>query len=120
MTNQTGIVGNHAENLALKYLQKNHLNLIESNFSCRYGEIDLVMQDSDYLVFVEVRHRKSQRFGGALASVDARKQNKLRRTAEYYLIRHKKTDCPCRFDILCVDGNLSAPTYDWIHNAFYF
>ena len=118
MTNPTGIVGNHAENLALKYLQRKKLTLIESNFFCRHGEIDLVMQDSDYLVFVEVRHRKSNKFGGAIASIDVRKQNKLRRSAEYYLIKHKKTDSPCRFDILCVDGNLSAPNYDWIHNAF--
>ena len=118
MTNQTGIVGNHAENLALKYLQIKGFRLIQCNFSCRHGEIDLVMQDSDYLVFVEVRHRKNQRFGGALASVDIRKQNKLRRAAEYYLIRHKKTDCPCRFDILCLDGDLGDPQYNWIQNAF--
>ena len=116
--NLTGIRGNRAENLALKFLKKQHLKLVERNFNCRYGEIDLVMQDADYLVFVEVRYRKDQRFGGALASIDERKQGKLRRSAEHYLIRHKKTDSPCRFDILCATGSINRPTFDWIKNAF--
>lgn len=116
--NLTGIVGNRAEKLAVKYLEKRGLRLRQRNFSSRYGEIDLIMQDADYLVFVEVRYRKSQQFGGALASIDTRKQGKLRRTAEFYLISNKSTDSPCRFDILCVDGDLSNPIYDWIKNAF--
>jgi putative endonuclease len=76
------------------------------------------MRDGSYLVFVEVRHRKSQKYGGALESVDLHKQRKLRKAAEYYLIRNKKTDSPCRFDILCVDGDLTEPKYNWIKNAF--
>lgn len=114
----TGIRGNRAENLALKHLRKAGLKLIERNFSSRYGEIDLIMQDNDYLVFVEVRYRKNQNFGGALESVDQRKQNKLRLTAQYYLQKNKRTDYPCRFDILCVAGNLMSPQIEWIENAF--
>ena len=116
--NQTGIIGNHAENLALKFLQKQRLVLIERNFNCRYGELDLIMQEDNYLVFIEVRYRKDQRFGGALASIDLRKQAKLRRSAEHYLIKHKRTDSPCRFDILCIDGSLSRPRFNWLENAF--
>jgi len=112
------MIGNRAEKLALKHLKKKGLKLIETNFNCRYGEIDLIMQDDDYLVFVEVRYRKNQQYGGALASIDQHKQLKLRRSAEYYLMRYKKTDSPCRFDILCVDGSLNNPHYDWIDNAF--
>jgi len=99
-------------------LRKHGLALIELNFSCRYGEIDLILQDQAYLVFVEVRYRKSSLYGGAIASIDARKQGKLRRSAEYYLIKRKKPDCACRFDILCIDGNLDKPQFNWVQNAF--
>jgi putative endonuclease len=76
------------------------------------------MQDNDYLVFVEVRYRKNADFGGALESIDYRKQGKLRRTAEFYLQKHKRTESPCRFDILCLSGQLSNPDINWIKNAF--
>lgn len=114
----TGILGNQAEKLAQQFLKKQGLKTLHNNFHCRYGEIDIVMQDQDYLVFVEVRHRKSANFGGALESVDKHKQRKLRNTAEHYLIKHKKNDTPCRFDILCVNGDLNKPEIDWIQNAF--
>lgn len=116
--NPTGIIGGRAEKLALKFLRKQRLVLIEANFNCRYGEIDLIMRDGDYLVFIEVRYRKDQRFGGALQSIDRRKQSKLRRSAEHYLLQKKRTDCACRFDVLCVSGSLFRPSYDWIENAF--
>ncbi|MCL4122981.1 UNVERIFIED_CONTAM: hypothetical protein GTU68_063356 [Idotea baltica] len=112
------MLGDRAENLAYRFLKKQGLSLHQKNYRCRFGEIDIVMQDSDYLVFVEVRHRKSNNFGGALESVDSRKQMKLRKSAEHYLIKHKKTDTPCRFDILCVNGDLNKPEIDWIQNAF--
>jgi len=114
----TGILGNRAEKLALKFLKKSGLKPHENNYSCRFGEIDLIMWDQDYLVFVEVRYRKSGSFGGALESVDTRKQTKLRRTAEHYLQNLKNNDVPCRFDILCINGNLNKPEYQWIKNAF--
>lgn len=114
----TGILGDRAENLALKYLKRQGLTLRERNFNSRYGEIDLIMQHGEYLVFVEVRYRKNQSFGGALESVDARKQGKLRRAAEFYLLKYKLGDSACRFDILCIAGSLSNPEFQWIENAF--
>jgi len=114
----TGTLGNRAEKLAYQFLKKQGLKLVQKNYHCRFGEIDIIMLDSDYLVFVEVRHRKSKQFGGALESVDDRKQRKLRHSAEHYLKRYKKTDSPCRFDILCVNGDLNKPQIDWIRNAF--
>jgi len=114
----TGILGNRAENLAFKFLKQQGLQLRERNFRCRLGEIDLIMQDANYLVFIEVRYRKGNDFGGALASVDSHKQKRLRRAAETYLLQHKLTDLPCRFDILCLTGSLSKPSFDWIENAF--
>lgn len=115
---QTGILGNRAENLALKYLKRAGLKLVERNFSCRVGELDLIMRDGDYLVFTEVRYRKDLDFGGALESIDQRKQQKLRRAAQTYLQKHKLNDCPCRFDILCLTGSVIKPHYQWIKNAF--
>lgn len=114
----TGILGARAENLALKLLRKQGLSLVERNFHSRFGEIDLIMQDQDALVFVEVRYRKGQDFGGALESITPAKQRKLRRTAESYLQKHNLTDTACRFDILCLAGSLSKPNSDWIKNAF--
>ena len=116
--NQTGILGNRAEKQALKFLTLRGLSLAERNFRSRYGEIDLIMRDADFLVFVEVRYRKNQNFGGALASVDIRKQAKLRRTAEFFLQKHKLSNQACRFDILCLTGSLSKPEIQWIDNAF--
>ncbi|MBX2847887.1 MAG: YraN family protein [Acidiferrobacterales bacterium] len=114
----TGILGDQAEKLAQKFLKNQGLKLHQTNYHCRYGEIDIVMQDDDYLVFVEVRYRKSTDFGGALESVDSHKQRKLRNSAEHYLIKNKINDTPCRFDILCVNGNLKQASIDWIQNAF--
>lgn len=110
--------GDLAEDLALNYLEHRKLILEQRNFNCRYGEIDLVMWHQDYLVFVEVRYRASKNYGGALESIDHFKQAKLRRAAEFYLVRTKRNDCACRFDILCVNGNLNNPDYEWISNAF--
>ena len=76
------------------------------------------MNDCDCLVFIEVRHRLSNAFGGALESITLSKQEKLRRAAQLYLLQTKNNDYPCRFDILCVNGNLRNPMYQWIENAF--
>ena len=115
---RTGILGNRAEKLAKQFLKKNGLKLLEKNYRSRFGEIDIVMQHKDYIVFVVVRHRKSNTFGGALESVDKHKQKKLRNTAELYLTQHKRNDNPCRFDIICVNGDINNPEVDWIQNAF--
>jgi putative endonuclease len=110
--------GDRAEDLALNYLRDRKFKLEQRNFNCRYGEIDLIMWDQSYLVFIEVRYRSSNKYGGALESIDHYKQAKLRRAAEFYLVKTKRTDCACRFDILCINGNLNNPDYEWIANAF--
>ncbi len=110
--------GDLAEDLALAYLERQGFVLEQRNFNCRYGEIDLLMWDQNYLVFVEVRYRASMNYGGALESIDHFKQSKLRRAAEFYLVNTKRNDCACRFDILCITGNLNNPHYEWISNAF--
>ncbi len=117
-------VGDEKERLAEDFLLQQGFTLIERNFFCKMGEIDLIMKDKDYLVFIEVRYRESQEFGGALASITAGKQRKLRRTAEFYLLQaFGNTPPPCRFDVIAIEGGLnpkgnSEDEIHWISNAF--
>ncbi len=112
-------VGDKFEQQACRYLQKQGLKLKERNANFRVGEIDLVMQDGEYLVFVEVRFRKAQAFGGAAASVDRRKQQKLIKAAQLYLLKHFANQPPaCRFDVVAIEDSLKGSNINWIKNAF--
>jgi len=108
--------GREAEASALAFLQSQGLRLHAQNWRCRFGELDLVMQDKDSLVFVEVRYRRSNHFGGAAQSVDANKQRKLARSAQQFLQQNATlTNQPCRFDVIAL-GETARP--EWIKNAF--
>jgi putative endonuclease len=107
-------VGDDKERLACTYLERRGLRLLERNYRCRRGEIDLVMRDTDTLVFVEVRFRTSSRFGTPAETVDSHKQRRLASAAAHYLQRHP-TNLPCRFDVVAVNG---ANSIDWIRSAF--
>ena len=96
-------LGRDAEARALTFLLQQGLTLIEKNFRCRAGEIDLIMRDADMLVFIEVRSRKDRRFGGAAASVGPVKQQRLWRSAAFYLLRFRKPPV-CRFDLVAIEG----------------
>ena len=110
-------IGALAEQQACEYLIAEGLTWVISNYNCRMGEIDLVMRDGAYLVFVEVRARTSNAFGGAMASVTYRKKQKLIKTALMYLMVHKLVDKQSvRFDVLSIDG--VPPCVTWIKNAF--
>ena len=91
--------GNAAEDQVLDYLTGQNLRLVTRNYSCRAGEIDLIMKDGAQLVFVEVRYRTRLDFGSALESVTPAKQRKLIATAQYYLQRSGITPA-CRFDVV--------------------
>ena len=107
--------GRQAENLAALFLQQQGLKLIARNYRCRYGEIDLIAREGKTLVFVEVRMRASERFGGAAASITAGKRHKLLRTARHYLAGATRTPA-CRFDALLVNG--ADHSVEWLKNAF--
>ncbi len=107
--------GEAAENLAAAYLQRAGLKLVERNYRCRFGEIDLIARDGATLVFVEVRMRSSERFGGAAASITRAKQQKLLRTARHYLAGIARPP-QCRFDAMLINGNTNA--IEWLKNAF--
>jgi len=106
------IEGAAAEELALHFLQGQGLTLVERNFRCKGGEIDLVMLERDSLVFVEVRKRADKRHGGAAASVTARKQARLMVAAQVFLQRYRLPPA-CRFDVIAIDGE----AMDWLKNA---
>lgn len=111
--------GHAAEDSAVRHLRGNGLKLVERNYRSPYGEIDLVMRDGDTLVFVEVRYRRSRKFGAPEETVDARKQRRLRATAEHYLQRGRAPSRkPCRFDIVAFTGADDGAAVTWLQNAF--
>lgn len=106
------IAGQQGEDAALAYLQQHGLTLIERNFRCKGGEIDLVMQQGEVLVFVEVRKRADRNHGGAAASVTPAKQRRLICAAQHYLQRYRLPPA-CRFDVIAIDGTETV----WIKDA---
>lgn len=87
------------------------------NQHAKGGELDLVMQDGETLVFVEVKHRETTRYGHPLETVTAQKQRRLVHAAHVYLAR-QQLSCPCRFDVLAVIGTPPALTFEWVKAAF--
>ena len=111
--------GHYYECLARDFLRRQGLTDFQLNFHSRFGEIDLIARDDDVLVFIEVRYRRSQDHGSAAATVTCRKQQKIYRTAQYFLQKKGLTNkMPCRFDVLGITGNDSQLDYHWIKNAF--
>lgn len=108
--------GAQAEQWAAQYLQRQGLKLVAQNYRSRFGEIDLVMQDGATLVFIEVRLRRNADFGGAAASIDSRKQQRLIRTAQHYLAGLSYLP-PCRFDAVLMD-DAQGNNLHWLKNAF--
>lgn len=106
--------GIQAEELALAYLLRQGLRLKTRNYTCRLGEIDLVLLDGATVVFVEVRQRSTHDFGGAAESITARKRSKLIATARHFLANQRNLPA-CRFDAVLVDASGGI---EWIRDAF--
>jgi putative endonuclease len=107
--------GRRAEALSADYLQARGLRLIARNYSCRLGEIDLILADGPTLVFAEVRLRRSRQFGGAAASISASKRQRILLAARHYLSGGPER--PCRFDVVLLDA-LEPERIEWIKDAF--
>lgn len=108
-------VGAAYEKLAGDYLLQRGYRILEYNFRCRLGEIDIVAEEGGYLVFVEVKYRKTAAKGHPLEAVDSRKQRMICKTAAYYCKTHQTGgDVPCRFDVVAVLGS----EISMIPNAF--
>lgn len=113
------IMGQQAETAACNYLTNQGLQLVEKNFRCRMGEIDLIMREGQQMIFVEVRFRRNTAYGGAAASINYSKQLKLQRAAQFYLARLQYQP-PCRFDVVTLspDNNGQPVCDNWIRDAF--
>jgi len=117
--NDRAQIGKQAEADACDYLQRQGLTLVERNYLCKRGEIDLIMQHKQTTIFVEVRYRRSNRFGSSAESVDWRKQAKLLATAEHYLQQHPRAaQNACRFDVVALTTENKQQHIDWIVDAF--
>lgn len=108
---KSNILGAWGESLAAQYLRKKHYHIIAMNYRCRFGEIDLVVCNRRYLVFVEVKLRKSDHFAAAAEFVDYYKQNRLRTTAEMYLSENP-TKLQPRFDVIEIYAPQGTETRD--------
>lgn len=107
--------GTIKENLAAQYLTRPGVKILEHNFRCRQGEIDLIGRDGRYLVFFEVKYRKTARNGMPAEAVGYAKQQKIRYTAQFYLYsRRYRENMPCRFDVVSILGDQIS----WIRDAF--
>ncbi len=128
MTNQptnSKQAGARWERVAESFLTGQGLKLLQRNFSSRLGEIDLIMEDDKTIVFVEVRYRKNSQYGSGAESITQYKQNRISRTAAWYLVKNPQRATQfCRFDVISVDP-VSAGQQEqdqginWIQNAFY-
>ncbi|MBT3409355.1 MAG: YraN family protein [Halieaceae bacterium] len=114
-------LGDEYERRAAHFLSLQGVEVFICNYRCRCGEIDLIARQNDYLVFIEVRARRNPRFATAAASVDYRKQQRLLRTAQFFLQRHTKlANLPCRFDVITFEPRQSTAndSPQWIRGAF--
>lgn len=118
---RNNLTGAWGEALAAAYLQKKRYKLLATGFRSRYGEIDLIVSNKKYLVFVEVKLRKSDSFAKALEYVDYRKQNRIRTTASVFLSQNP-TELQPRFDVIEIyapEGTATQnPTINHLEDAF--
>lgn len=110
-------IGDWAERVAAAFLQRNGLELVMSNYRCSLGEIDLIMQHGPCMIFVEVRYRTCSRYGNAVETIDARKRQRLTKTAQRY-IQTNALNTPCRFDVVAIQGDKDNHNIEWIKGAF--
>ena len=111
-------VGAQGEDRAAKYLSAHGYRIIEKNWRCRLGEIDLVVKEADTLVFCEVKTRSNQSFGHPLEAITASKIEKLRRLGEAYMQAAAKTDVALRFDVISIIENGENSRLEHIKDAF--
>ena len=110
--------GTAGEDLAVQYLQKNGLKILERNYRFERGEIDIVAEDGEELVFVEVKARRSNAFGAPEDAVTEEKQKQIYNVADGYLFEHNIDDRPCRFDVVAIEFQNGCNEIRHIRNAF--
>lgn len=110
--------GQQAEQLAAAFLKKQGAKIVAKNYRCRRGEIDLIAQHDDVILFIEVKYRSRADYGGAVAAVDHRKQQRIRLSAEHYLQQQGLNlhHTMIRFDVIAIMPDQTQPL--WLTNAF--
>lgn len=112
-------IGKKGEALARKYLEKKGFHLVDRNFRCRYGEIDIVMRREKAWRFVEVKFRRTKAYGVPQESVVKRKQTRIQNAALLWLRqRHHPLDSEIHFDVLAISEQAGQIQYDYIEDAF--
>lgn len=113
--------GRNAEKIAQRWLAKHGLKLVDANFRCRYGELDLIMREGSCLVVIEVRYRNSGRYGGAAGSITGAKMMRIGLATQAFLNRHPEyRSLALRFDVLALSGTGRTRRIDWRRQAFNF
>ena len=109
--------GHTVEQYALKFLKKNGLSIVTTNYHSRFGEIDIIAKDYQQLIIIEVRHRQHHHFGSSLESITLSKQRKIIQTTLYFLLENTEYQSwPIRFDVMASDQNQKQ--FQWIQGAF--
>ena len=102
----TRIIGQHGEDVAIDYLKTQGYTILDRNYFCHFGEIDVVAWDGEFIVFIEVKARADTSFGLPRQAVDWKKQQTIVKCAQYWLFRHKRTGEPVRFDVVEILGGV--------------
>ena len=118
MTNKQQKFGESSENLAAWYLKENGYKILEQNYRNRLGEIDIIARDKKTIVFVEVKSRRSIRYGSPKWAVTPKKQRKISMVALYYLKTTNQIDAKARFDVVSITANRDEPQIEIVKNAF--
>ena len=118
MQNRQQQFGEKGENLAVWYLKQNGYKIIEQNYRNPLGEIDIIAQEKKTIVFVEVKSRRSVRYGSPKWAVTPKKQRKISMVALYYLKTTRQTDARARFDVVAITSNRDEPQIEIVKNAF--
>ncbi len=118
MEGQKQILGKEGERIAESYLRKKGYRVVERNYRCPVGELDLILLDRRVVVFVEVKTRSDDRFGTPLESVGPRKQQKMIKTALFFLTRHRLHHRDARFDVVGISYQGGEPMVEHVENAF--
>ena len=118
MVNKGQIFGRHSEALTVKHLKKKGYKIIAQNYRTKLGEIDIIAKEKGTLVFVEVKARRSTKFGSPKAAVTHQKQRKISMVALAYLKATHQLEAAARFDVVSVDYSAAQPVIELVRNAF--
>ena len=112
------LIGKQGEEIAVRFLSKQGYHIITRNYRTSLGEIDIIAQEGETLVFIEVKTRAGEGFGAPQAAVDRKKQEKITRVALVYLSQKKEAARPCRFDVVAIKSDFKGFRVELIRNAF--